>query len=380
MRYEPIMDKWLDQLLMDIAHKVQLSAGAYDRAVDRYNRIAAYIGSANSSLSALNPLIYPQGSFRVGSVISAHDDTEDYDIDLLLELDIPADSDPAAVLDLVQADLNSAKGVFQFSECRPKRRCVTIEYSDMHLDITPAVRVGGTTPRIVSIFDTHPERANHSIANPEGFARWFEAAVMPAEFLQERLLKADAIPVPAQKPIEQKPERLLTVQLLKRFRDVMVDAKGYERCPSVLLSKIAAEAPKGEGLFRDLVSASSHIANAITDIPPPVTNPSCQQDDFSDRWPAGTGAEWSFRSDLLELVGKLQSLAGPGPLTQKQRTLELLFGERATRSAFDELSKRAGAQSAQGGLFTAGPVGAMVIENKGLAANPVPRHRFYGET
>jgi hypothetical protein len=68
----------------------------------------------------------------------------------------------------------------------------------MHLDVTPAVLVPGRVPRVVSIFDRHEERPDHPLANPEGFAQWFDRQVRPRVTIAKRAVRAQVVPVPEQ--------------------------------------------------------------------------------------------------------------------------------------------------------------------------------------
>jgi hypothetical protein len=382
VKFDPIYGSWLDQLLADIAEKIQLTPSAYERAVARYNTIAAYLADGLSGIAQLNPVIYPQGSFRVGTTISAHEDDEDYDIDLVLELGIPVYSDPNAVLQLVADVMERGKGRLHFKACKKKKRCITIEYSDMHLDITPAVLRDGSNPRVLGIFDRHPGRPDHAIANPEGFAKWFDEKVQPAQVLQKRALRAETYPVPDQKAPEEKPVRVLSIQLLKRYRDIASDRRHYARCPSVLLSKLAVDAPHGGGLHGDLRVTTKYLASAVMQIPPPVENPRCCDDKLSDRWPMTASDQQAFAQDLLQLDAQLARLGEEGTQAQKQRILEELFGERPARRAYESAAARLGKQSATGELKLGMGRGAAGL-GLGLVSPPakaiaVPGHRFYG--
>jgi hypothetical protein len=166
--------------------------------VAHFDAVSAYLDEHESGFPDYSPIIYPQGSFRMGSTISAHDDREDYDIDLILELALNPQADPAAVLQLVAKSLQNGKGRLKFTSLEIKKRCVTLEYANMHLDVTPAVLVPGRVPRVVSIFDRHEERPDHPLANPEGFAQWFDRQVRPRVTIAKRAVRAQVVPVPEQ--------------------------------------------------------------------------------------------------------------------------------------------------------------------------------------
>jgi Cyclic GMP-AMP synthase DncV-like, nucleotidyltransferase domain len=376
--------EWANALLSSIARKIQLSKKEYDKAVERYYRIAGILTRHHSLLFGYSPVIYPQGSFRTRSTVSTHDRDEDYDIDLMLELWIAANSDPEQVMELLFRALEAACGELNCESVEKKKRCVTVNYAGMHIDITPAVLTVPQNPRVVTIFDTHPERPPHAIANPEGFAQWFDAQVLPQELLNKRAVRAETYPVPDQEPLEEKPLRLQSVQLLKRYRDMACDAGDYERCPSVLLAKLVALAPKTSvgGLVSDLTSATTYLRNALAVERPYEENPRCSLDILTDRWPKETGAHWRLVRDLDRLLTGLAELTGVGSLSDKQKLLQRLFGERATRAAFDEVSEEFAARAREGSLGAAKGTGAIsltAVSSKGTSnSSPIPSHKFFG--
>lgn len=373
------VDRYYDELLGDVARRIQLSPTAYKEAVAHFDVVSGFLDDHDGGIPAFSPVIYPQGSFRMGSTISAHDDREDYDIDLLLELTIDRAADPEATLGMVAAALRRGQGRLKFSTLEIKKRCVTLGYANMHLDVTPAVLVPGRDPRVISIFDRHPRRPDHALANPEGFARWFDARVRPAAIVESRMVRATIVPVPQQTPAEHKPDRLLAVQLLKRFRDLRCDRGGYDRCPSVLLSRIAAEAPQGAGLVTDLRNAAAHVAHEVAVEGLRIVNPACPEDVLSDRWPLATGANRRFAADLGMLVERLDELVrSDGTQVRKRDILKELFGENAANDGFKATIERAAERSRSGTFATAktGAVGLAGTASTGTTA--APAHRFYG--
>lgn len=375
--------EWANALLSSIARKIQLNKSEYAKAVDRYYRIAAILTDEHSSIFGLSPVIYPQGSFRTRSTISAHDRDEEFDIDLISELQTRHDADPDQVLGLLYDALLGRAGELRSESIEKKRRCVTVNYAGMHIDITPAVLIDATNPRVVSIFDTHPERPDHAVANPEGFAQWFDVKVLPATILNERTVQANTHPVPDQEPLEDKPLRLQSLQLLKRYRDLTSDARRYDRCPSVLLAKVVALAPATAtgGLLGDLSAAASFVRESLDVDAPYEENPRCGRDILTDRWPNGTNAHREFARDLAALLSALQRLLEGGPLEDKQRLLEQLFGERATRRAFDEVTEEFASRARSGGLSAvkgSGAIPAVAGTKASAHSAPIPSHKFYG--
>lgn len=377
MIHGDILRQFYDDLLGDVARKIQISPTAYKEAVSHFDVVAAYIHEATSGLAHLDPVIYPQGSFRMGSTISAYDDREDYDIDLLLELGIDRLTPPETVLETIAAALRKAKGRLQFQSLEVKKRCVTLWYANMHLDVTPAVLIPGRQARVIGIFDTHPSRPDRALANPEGFAQWFDGMVRPQVVMDTREVRASTVPVPQQKPAELKTARLLTVQLLKRYRDIRCDARDYDRMPSVLLSKLAAEAPQGRGILADLRSAAVYIAPIVAR-PLHVRNPACPEDLLSDRWPKKAVSQKMLSDDLNSLAVKLDELLSEGTQVEKKQIIRDLFGETAAAEGYRRAGERAAAKS-RGGAFAVSAGGGAV--GSAASAKPIvaPAHRFYGD-
>jgi len=344
----------LDLVLTDIANSIQLSASDYDKAQSRYNAVADHLHSDSSKVAQFDPKIYPQGSFRTQTTISSSDAEDEFDIDLMLELKIRRDNDPDVVLDAV---INSLSNRSDWRVVK-KRRCVTIEYPDnMHLDITPSVLLDSSLPpRPSQIFDAHPARVDHVIADPEGFARWFDKWILPAEIFEARMtsLKADAAPVPEQKPLSEKPNRLLALQLLKRWRDRQHENKGGDKIPSVLLSKYVAEftSANEDSLYEMMVELSSYLFNVMSTPLGVVSNPACSDDVLTDRWPGESGIgemapnQSKFREDLEVLIGELRELA-ERPISDNRKLMDRLFGERATERGSTALAAGLVASTAQ---------------------------------
>ncbi len=372
-----VLRQFYDDLLGDVARKIQISPTAYKEAVGHFDVVAAYIHGETSGLAHRKPVIYPQGSFRMASTISAYDDREDYDIDLLLELDMNRFASPEAVLETVAKALRMGQGRLQFQSLEVKKRCVTLWYANMHLDVTPAVLFPDRQARVIGIYDTHPERPDHALANPEGFAQWFDEKVRPQIVMDMREVHASTIPVPQQRPAELKTTRLLTVQLLKRFRDIRCDARDYDRMPSVLLSKIAAEAPQGRGLLADLRAAASYMAPIVAH-PLHVQNPACPEDLLSDRWPKKTSSQRMLCEDLNQLVAQLDQLLQEGTQVEKKQIIRGLFGENAAAEGYRLAGERAAAKSRAGTFGVAAGGGAL---GTAASAKPMvaPTHRFYGD-
>jgi hypothetical protein len=380
----------LEFLLREVAQRIQLSKTDYLTAQECYRAIAEYLSSDASPVAKLGPVIYPQGSFRIQSTISSSDAEDRYDIDLMLELGIPSTSDPGAVLDLVRRSLDRGPECRYHGMVEVKRRCVTVNYGKMHLDVTPAVLVDPSHPRTCIIFDLHPARPNHVPANPEGFANWFDLAILPRTLMEQRALeaKSSSAPVPDQAPLDTKPIRLLALQLLKRWRDRRHETHGYAKPPSVLLAKLVAETvlPADSNLCSVLMQLTDALRCKMS-LPLREENPRCKEDDLTDRWPGSAeglalpAAQRKFLDDLEILGRRLADLAKEPDLGRIRDGLGESFGERASQYAVKRFSEEMGAASRSGLLGVGRGTGNVLLGVPAASAGiqTVLKHSFYGQ-
>jgi hypothetical protein len=371
------MIAWIDELLRDIADKIQLAPTDYRIAQERYGSIARWIENDGSAIKTLRPLLYPQGSFRIQSSISSKLDTDEYDIDLMLEMSIDHNSRPQDVLQLVFNSLDRGPGTLYHGKVTMKRRCVSVQCEGMHLDITPAV-LTTATPRTCVIFDTHPHRPDHVLSNPEGFARVFEDRTQYDENLIE--MRKLAVPVPPQTPLDSKSDALICLQLLKRWRNIQYDGAN-NKPPSVLLACLVSEVRfHSASLLGRLSESVDHLIRRLSVTGLAVSNPACERELFTDRWPGDDAARSRFVSQLRAMRSDLMELGRSGPtLADKKLTLKHLFGERAADLAFTAVNKRFGKMGEQGTVGIHPGVGA-ILPPRASAPIKIPGHRFFGKS
>ncbi len=190
----------VDILLADLVRKMQLSPTSYDLAVARYGTIAEWLDRDGSPLKGLVRRLYPQGSMAMRATISSRLENDEFDIDIMAELEAALIGwGPRLVLDVLFAALNGEPGSRYHGKVRRNTRCVTVSYGDMHLDVTPAVLLGGE-PRTSFIFHSKremPATADRYVtANPWGFARWFGTATSPVAGMELMARDAEAEAVP----------------------------------------------------------------------------------------------------------------------------------------------------------------------------------------
>lgn len=242
-----------DALLADVAIRIQLSPTAYGQAVQRHESIKAWIERADSPLSGLVELFYPQGSMATRSTIASKLRTDEFDIDIVAALSIDADTAPGDVLGRLYRAIKGEAGSRYYEMTKRRTRCVTVHYADgMHLDVTPMVRRPATPERESWLFHhregTARDESDRLIANPYGFAEWFnENTPLDYTFVQqyearsldyERMMilagSTEDDPVPPQESPGRKSKAAITLQLMKRWRNVQYDRRPGRRPPSIL--------------------------------------------------------------------------------------------------------------------------------------------------
>ena len=404
----------IDALLADIAIRIQLNATNYGLAVTRYEAINEWIERKGSPLESLVKLFHPQGSMAIGATIASKLENDEFDIDLIAILGLSPDTPPHEMLDLLEAAIRGEEGSRYYDMTERCTRCIQVRYADgMHLDVTPMVRIETLPEKCGYIFHA-PERYRTSqdqriIANPWGFARWFNA-MTPAEGLfavafSERakgyeaaiyFAEADVEPVPEQSPVYEKSMAVISLQLLKRFRNVRYDQRAGRCPPSVVMAKLVADnANATSTLSEELLYQATRMRDKFATAQRErrileVRNPACESDRFTDRWPGTLEAQQVFLDDLRHFVSKIERLRGDCDLAEMQEVLSELFGEKPTFEAIKEMNRRVGqgiidgrsSHLPQGGrivLPTAAAVSAVTASANALA-RATPKHTNFGGT
>jgi hypothetical protein len=403
------LDTPVDVLLADIAIRIQLSRTDYGKAVQRYQAVSDWIERPNSPLCDRVQILYPQGSMATGSTIASRLRTDEFDIDIAAQLDLPPAIAPRTALDLLYEAVRGEPESRYHRMAKRRTRCVTVDYSDdMHLDVTPMLRLRGTPERESHLYHHRPETPQEPgyrcVANPYGFAQWFRAKTPPeldfaAAYATRSLdheravlmARADSEPVPDQTPPFQKSRAVVVLQLLKRWRNVQYDRRPGRRPPSIMIAKLIADnANATHSLSEELLHQAkrmlaefqrSHDARQ----PIHVTNPVCPEDVLTDRWPGTLATQGVFVEDLQNLVAKVGGLIAGRSLDDMKRIMVELFGETPTADAFRAFNQRTGNDirlgrsrhvAAVGGIATPGIVagGSRPV----VSDRPTPRHTFYG--
>ena len=392
------LTKQTDQLLAEIAARIQLSPSRHRQATQRYETVAKWLEHDGSPLKDKVSQLYPQGSMAIGATILSRNSEDRYDIDAAAELDLPRNSSPKFILDTLYQAIKGKPGSQYYDMTRRRGRCVTIEYADMHLDITPMIRRPGTPERESWIFENRketPTKELRLIANPHGFAEWFNerthrdddpfAKAFRSLAMSYHSLEADVELVPDHEQAENKSQPTIVLQLIKQWRNVQYLGNEDKGPPSVLLSRIVAEASNPRlPLSKDLELAAERVAHFIESHGrqhEPITNPVCKDDVLTDRWKVDGPEAAAFVKNLRNFGSEIARLNAGCDVSEAKRILANLFGEYPTRDAVNRYGERVG-QAIQNNQtlhkrVTVGVVVPASTPDKSRNARPTRPHQFH---
>ena len=134
------------RFLENVAEDLDIPPGKYQDAVDRYQAVGVWLEEAQYPECTDLPSIYPQGSFRLGTVVRPLRDgiEADYDIDLVCELPIAKQWTDACSVKTMVGDRLRQHHRYRKLLDREGKRCWTLKYAEQdgigfHLDVLPSV-------------------------------------------------------------------------------------------------------------------------------------------------------------------------------------------------------------------------------------------------
>ncbi len=276
----------IESLLKSVAEALDIPDELHEDVKLKYLQMAEHLSDEESKLTTNSLKIYPQGSFRLGTVVKPLSDKDEYDIDLVCELDIQKTS-------ITQAELKKRVGDRLKSDDDLKgkvvesRRCWRINFTDqLHMDVLPAIPNEENLPTGISLTDK--ELRHWQYSNPIKYADWFKDR-MRIVLLEKRAAFAKSISVEvAELPDWQvKTPLQRVVQILKRHRDVFFANECERRPVSIIITTLAAWAYQNQD---DLQPSLLGILNGmevfiqVKDGKYIVQNPADEGENFADKW------------------------------------------------------------------------------------------------
>jgi hypothetical protein len=395
------------QLLGNLSKLLDISPNKYKEAVERYTAVGNWLNEGVFEGCNEKPIIYPQGSFRLGTIVRPikNGEESDYDIDLVCTLPIlKTSTTPEKIKSMVGARLKentNYKRMLDDEGCR----CWTINYAEkdgigFHIDILPSVpedkQIIGSLSSIIplelanqAIAITHRRKSNEYqwlSSNPRGYANWFDQINKPSlnkiEIVEKQLLfeshrdlfeKVEDVPIQLIKTPLQR-----AIQILKRHRDLRFAGHPLEneKPISMIITTLAAKLYQNEGdvylTLKNIVEkltahasllqpgvileknlAELHLITKRSDGTWYIPNPVNPNENFADRWhedgnkKARAFFEWVswVRNDLVDILSQPD-------ITKISKNLEQHFGQGLIKEAMANIPQVAATSNFQANVPT----------------------------
>ncbi len=356
----------------------------YELAVLKYEEVGTWLGKTGGD----GWEIYPQGSFRLGTVVRPSGTHAEYDIDLVcLWGDAPHDITPPVVKDTVgemlQRYLDWKTGQQTGdgpADCVSSRRCWTLTYpSDgFHMDVLPAVPDDGNPPPAIRLTDV--ALGDWQYSNPIGYAAWFRSrSEEMVRMLAKMAREAYVADVPEWR-VRTTLQRL--VQVLKWHCATRFADDPRDRPPSILITTLVAQAYRGEqDLFTATLDALRRMGGLVENRDGRwwVANPVHDQENFADKWNEYPQRRAKFLAwlrevtELLETVGRMH---GQGIHPVVERLEEGFTAGGVIRKAATGWGQGSRQVREAGGLAMTGT--GLLTKTTAPSTPRVPTHTFFG--
>lgn len=395
-------------ILETLGESLDITQTQFENLARSYKAVGDFLQN-DPVFEPYKPIVSPQGSLRLGTIIQPINPDDDLDVDLVFRL---SEKDPSwtqkHLKDKVGARLKGSDRYAPMLEKKEGRRCWTLLYRDntdnpkekYHMDILPSVADSKYAERMTRLFSenfsegsvdqisiriTDKEAVNYAIStrkeewlksNPDGYALWFASRCKADESVK---LLAEAV-VPIEKYNKDKTVLQRIVQILKRHRDMMFRNDTEDKPISIIITTLAARAYKGENdLLDGLVNVVDNLERSITkgkngeDV---VSNPVNPEENFADKWPAHPKRRENFYKWLAAVKKDVHEILDGVNKIQIQDTMSRVFGKEITTKASSLLVERRKKKLAAGTalLTSAGKVAANTVGKIVNTANT-----FYGD-
>lgn len=364
----------LNKLLGRLSEALDISETRYNEAKERYQSVGKWLEREDSIISKYSPVIYPQGSFLLGTVVKPLSSKEEYDIDLVSELNLNKSKVSQKQLkEQVGYEIkNYAQANNMKSSPEEGRRCWTLNYADgaqFHMDILPALPDENfkhelqlhSLPeqfRDQAIAITDNTSSNYSRldsdwpkSNPKGYATWFKKR-MEVQFNVQKQLLAESKGTKVEDVPEHKVKTPLqiAVQLLKRHRDIRFFYDNKDKPISIIITTLAAKSYNNEpNIVEALNNIIQDMANHIEmyDGVPWVVNPVNPDENFADKWQEHPQRKTKFEKWLHQVQSDFNRILEDDDFTSLSEFLKPKFGEQVVNEALNTYSKKDSIQKSQ---------------------------------
>jgi hypothetical protein len=331
----------LAKLLSATANELDIPDHLHEEAALKYEEVGTWLAAADTSLASYSPDIYPQGSFRLGTVVRPIDPNCDYDIDLVCVLEKEkASTTQSDLKEMVEDRLRENQ---DYARClSSSRRALNLDFpKQFHLDVLPCIPNADQEPNGILLTDTDLRFWQKS--NPIDYGDWFyESMKIQVQEFRDSLAKSLSINVEEVPEWQVKTPLQRAIQILKRHRDVRFRGDTENRPVSIILTTLAARAYRGEGNVYDA------LRRLVSDMPKYievrdkrwwVENPVEGDENFADKWNEKPERRDAFLLWLRALEGDIKYAASAADLVSAAYILREQLDSDAVDSAREKLVK-----------------------------------------
>jgi len=398
--------KHFSKILETLGKTLDITETQYNAAVSSYGAVGEWLAKPESSLALYKPIIRPQGSFMLGTMIKPICEDDDLDIDLVCEL-------TGKNLQWTQYHLKQAVGnrlkaneTYKNMLDDEGRRCWTLLYADnanYHMDILPSLVCNGYNTILekalsdssqsvnydsLAIRITDKEQANYYTdtvaekwmkSNPFGYAKWF---FNEATISQEKGLMFSASINPVPKYQKEKLPLQRVIQILKRHRDMMFNGDD-DKPISIIITTLATLAYKKETSTIDaLINIVDNMGNHIEERYDHnsgkyikwIANPVNSEENFADKWVEYPQREKNFYKWFDQVKQDVHHITQQRGQYNISEAMKKPFGESAVAKTFSILGEENYNLRQSGNLKMS--TGTGILSSIGTVK--VPPHNFYG--
>jgi hypothetical protein len=330
------LDQMLSMLLDGAVEVLDISPDLHRDAVERYEEVGSWLAEHGSP----GWRIYPQGSFRLGTVVRPGTPGGEYDIDLVSWLPLHHESATQKRLKQRVGDQLTAYRRWKQEQghtdgpesLEARRRCWTLGYPGFHLDVLPAIADEEHPPTGIRLTDKDLREWQRS--NPIGYADWFRGrSELSRKIVEKRHANVADVPVwQVRSPLQR------VVQILKWHCMIMFAKDPDNRPPSILITTLAGHAYSGE---EDLFTAVRSVLDNMTGFIGKrngewwVANPAHEEENFTDKWneyPERREAFHAWFDEIATTMSELARMEGKGLDTVYERLAKSFDPDPVLRS------------------------------------------------
>ena len=396
--------KQFNEILEELGSNLDISETQHKAIETSYLAVGDWLSKEESELSPYNPIISPQGSFRLGTLIKPINEKDDLDIDLVCELTGKKASWTQADLKKAVGDRLKAHDTYKKMLDKEGRRCWTLKYAEAanyHMDVLPSIVSVGykilleraysdvqqTDVNNLAIRITDNKLANYAYeidtnewlkSNPFGYSKWFfNRATLDG--IRLFTLSESVNPLPDFQT--QKTPLQRVVQILKRHRDMMFNGDS-EKPISIIITTLAARAyNKQRNVLDALNDVINNIHLHIEERYDPIKrvyykyigNPVNHDENFADKWRENPKKQEKFYKWLAQIKLDIQNTTQQTGSFRIQESLSKAFGDVVVTRTFSNIGNRQKILTEQGNTRFDAKLGIIAG-----AANTIKPHNFFG--